>query len=348
MIGLIRELSSQSFTYLNLLDDIANSVLVKFFKASYSTDQAAPSTEYIMSVFPKAIEEVFNYYQKVSYQYCYSKTYDHVLSEDTSQEAIRQMLSSKSNIKEIYPWLRKVTHNLLCKYYENRVKERELFDKLSKEASVFQSFISSEQGIQISGLNPSLKQEILDSPEYKVYEQAISFSNIRDYAAWLKVSDKVAQKRKERAVRDLRSKILLAMGWEASRDILNYNQYNAIQKFNRELLRVGCGSGDGDDGHRWIPNLRHVMHGIERIDDWGITMVGNRKFRLHVFHLTQDKRPLIATFFIVLDERNHITVEDSKKHENIRSYTIPANVQIPKEMGKSLWSYEKIISLLNA
>ena len=40
------------------------------------------------------------------------------------------------------------------------------------------------------------------------------------------------------------------------------------------------------------------MHGIERIDDWGITMVGN--------------------------------------------------VQIPKEMGKSMWTYDKIISLLNA
>jgi DNA-directed RNA polymerase specialized sigma24 family protein len=347
IIGCVRELTSQRFCYLNLSDDIANTILVKLMKSTAFAEPMGISADLIKSAFPKAVEDVFNYYQKVSYQYCYAKTNDHTLSEDTSQEAIRQLLSSNRRIKYPYYWLRQVTLNLLCKYYEHRAKEREVLERLNRETSVIQSFVSPDHNIEIDGLQPSQKQEIIESQEYKEYEQAISFKSTKEYAEWLQVSDKVAQKRKEKAIRDLKAKILLAMGWEASREILNFNQYNAIQKFIRHLLKLGRGSDESAEP-RWDARLKQAMQGIERIDDWGITMVANCRFRLHVFHLTQDKRPLAATFFIVLDERNHITIENSVQHKNIISHPIPANVQIPKEMGKSMWTYDKIISLLNA
>ncbi len=347
IIGFISELTSQRFCYLNLSDDIANTILVRLMKSSAFVDPTGIPADFIKSAFPKAVEEVFNYYQKVSFQYCLTKTHEHHLSEDTSQEAVRQLLSSKHHINDVYSWLRQVTHNLLCKHYEFRAKEKELYNLLCMENSFLQNVMASGNDIDIHGLNPIEKREILSSREYQDYHEMLSFDSIKDYASSLNVSEKVAQKRKERAIRNLRSKILLAMGWEASREILSFNQYNAILKFIRELLRIGRRDMDVKKISKYYPKLAQVMNGIERIDDWGITMVDNRRFRLHVFHLSKGKQPIIATFFIVLNPRNHVSVEHCKKNEIIGAHPIPANIQIPKEMGKALWSYEKIISLLN-
>ena len=347
IINYISELTSRRFCYLNLSDDIANTILVSFMKSSAFTDTAKVSTDFIKSVFPKAVEDVFNYYQKVSFQYCLRKTHDHNLSEDTAQEAIRQLLSSKHKINDVYAWLRQVTHNLLCKHYELQTKENDLYNMLCLESSFLQNMMASGNIIDIEGLNPIKKKEILTSQEYREYCTMLSFDSIKDYASSLNVSENVAQKRKEKVIRNLRSKILLAIGWKASREILSYNQYNAIQKFLREILKMDCRGNDIKQNNKLYPKLASIMNGIDRIDDWGITMVDNRRYRLHIFHLSQDKQPIIATFFIVLNERNHISVENCKKNEFIGAHSIPANIQIPKEMGMALWSYEKIISLLN-
>jgi DNA-directed RNA polymerase specialized sigma24 family protein len=347
VIGFVSELTSQRFCYLNLSDDIANTILVRLMKSSAFADPTWLAADFIKSAFPKAVEDVFNYYQKVSFQYCLTKTHDNSLSEDTSQEAIRQLLSSKHNVNDVYSWLRQVTHNLLCKHYQFSAKEKELYNLLCMETSSLQNVMVSGNTIDIGGLNPIIQKEILASQEYHDYEAMLSFDSVKDYASFLNVSEKVAQKRKERAIRNLRSTILLAIGWEAGREILSYSQYNAILKFIRELLRYGRSDTDNAQSNKLHPKLAQVMNGIDRIDDWGITMVDNRRFRLHIFHLSQDKQPIIATFFIVLNERNHVAVENCKRNEIIGVHPIPANVQIPKEMGKALWSYEQIISLLN-
>jgi len=315
IINYISELTSQRFCYLNLSDDIANAILVRFMKKSAFTDPTGLSTDFIKSVFPKAVEDVFNYYQQVSFQYCLTKTHDHNLSEDTAQEAIRQLLSSKYNINNVYSWLRQVTHNLLCKHYELQAKEKDMYNLLCMETSSLQNMMASGNTIDIEGLNPIIKKEILASQEYRDYCTMLSFDSIKDYASSLNVSEKVARKRKERAIRNLRSKTLLAIGWEASREILSYNQYSAIQKFIRELLKIGCSGKDTKQSNKLYPKLVQVMSGIERIDDWGITMIGNKRFRFHIFHLTLEKKPIIATFIISLNERNHVSIDSCKRNK---------------------------------
>ncbi|MDD3535494.1 MAG: hypothetical protein PHC50_05040 [Candidatus Cloacimonetes bacterium] len=348
VIGYIREITSQRFCYLNLTDDITKAILVKLMKSSAFSETQEVSTDFITSLFPKAVEDVFNSYHKLSFQFCFSKTQDPNLSEDISQEAIKQLLSSKHRINDVYAWLRQVTYNLLRKHYESKTKEKEMYNLLCIEAAYIQNVMASGNTIDIEGLSPILKKELLSSKEYSDYEAALSFDNLHDYAVSLNVSRKGAQKRKNRVIRNLRSKILLAIGWRASPEILNYKQYDAIQKFIRELLKIGRSDKDIKQRNKIYPSLVQVMNGIDRIDDWGITMVDNHRFRLHIFHLAQDKQPISATFLIFLNERNHIYVESCKKNEFIGSHKIPANIHIPKEMGKSLWTYEEIIFLINA
>jgi hypothetical protein len=92
--------------------------------------------------------------------------------------------------------------------------------------------------------------------------------------------------------------------------------------------------------------IQKVMEGITSIVDWGIGMIANGRFRFHIFHLTPEKTSIVATFIISFNERNHISIDSCKRNELVGIRPIPANVQIPKEMGVSLWSYEKIISML--
>ncbi|NLW18709.1 MAG: hypothetical protein GXY81_03375 [Candidatus Cloacimonetes bacterium] len=348
VIGYINEQTSQRFRYLNLFDDIANAILVKLIKSPASTDLMEIPADFINSVFPKAVENVFNYYHRISFQFCHAKTQDYDLSEDISQEAIKQLLSSKHRINDVYAWLRQVTYNLLCKHYKLQTKENDIFNLLCIEAAYIQNVMASGNTVDIEGLNPIIKKELLSSKEYSDYEAALSFDNLHDYAVSLNVSRKGAQKRKNRVIRNLRSKILLATGWQAGHEILNYKQYDAIQKFIRELLKIGRSDKDIKQRNKIYPSLVQVMNGIDRIDDWGITMVDNHRFRLHIFHIAQDKQPISATFFIVLNERNHIFVESCKKNEILKAHQIPANLHIHKEMGKSLWTYEEIIFLINA
>lgn len=348
IIEYVCDLTSQRFCYLNLSDEISNAILVKLMKISVSPKPTEVSTDFINSIYPEAVEYVFKSYSKMTFNYCLMKTRDYDLSEDISQEAIKQLLATKHRINDVYSWLRQVTYNLLCKHYELQRKENNIFDLLCMEASIHQDGMESGNTLDIEGLNPIIKKELLSSKEYSDYEAALSFDNLHDYAISLNVSKKGAQKRKNRVIRNLRSKILLAIGWRASPEILNYKQYDAIQKFIRELLIIGRSDKDIKQRNKIYPSLVQVMNGIDRIDDWGITMVDNHRFRLHIFHLTQDKQPICATFFIVLNERNQIFVESCKKNEFIGSHKIPANIHIPKEMGKSLWTYEEIIFLINA
>lgn len=340
------EFTSQRFCYLNLSEDLASYLMARLIKSPALTDPIGFPADFIESVLPRALEDVFNYYHRISFQFCLAKTQDLSLSEDISQEVIKQMLSSKNEIKNVSTWIRQVTHNLLCKHYQFIAKERELYSMLCAELTTLQSIMTSENTNNIEGLNPQAQKEIIASKEYRDYSAILTFDSIKDYASSLHISEKVAQKRKDKAIRNLRSKILLAIGWEVSRKILNYNQYNAIQKFIRTLLKAGHSAGNTQLKRKIDPKLAQVMKGIERIDDWGITMMDNCRFRLHIFHLSHDKQPILITFFIVLNERNHVRVENCKKNEFIEAHPIPSKLQIPKEMGRSLWTYEKIISMM--
>ena len=341
--------SLQNFQYLNISDDIANTILIRGLKDSISEELVGLTQAYIDSAYPKAVEDVFDYYQKVSLHYSLSKTHDPELSNDISQEAIHLLLTSRNYINDVYTWLKKLTHNLLCKHYRSILQQKELYDSLCRESEVVRELMCSQSPLQIEGLDPSIKAEILATKEYKEFESMASFEKINDYATHLNVSNAVAQKRKDKILKNLRSRLLLGMGWDSGRSILSYNQFNAILKFIRRIQQIAENStklGTSSNSLAQKDEILKVMQGITSIDDWGIKMIDDRRFRFHIFHLTPEKKPIIATFILSLNERNHVSIESCKRNEIVGMHPMPANLQIPKEMGMSLWSYEKIVSLL--
>ncbi|MCB5223858.1 MAG: hypothetical protein WCY21_05260 [Candidatus Cloacimonadaceae bacterium] len=348
VIRYISELTSQRFMHLNLSDDIASNILAKLIKSPAPTDPMGIPADFINSVFPKAVEDVFNNYHKLSFLFCLLKTQDPSLSEDTSQEVIRLLLSSKNKINNVYGWIRQVTHNLLCEHYRRLKHERKLYSDLMNEASLIEQITNNTEELNFSKPEQMIPRSVLNGGNYISYLRLKQFDNLADYAKASNISYEAAKGESKRINRNLKSEILLALGWQASPDILDYRQYRSIQSFIRYLLVSVSAKETGlGELRRLHPDLPKVLDGYKSVEDWGISMVGERRFRLYLLHTGTDPIPLISTIIVTLNHRNHVKVESCKRNQHAGSHDIPANLLIPKDKGRSLWSYDRIISLLS-
>jgi DNA-directed RNA polymerase specialized sigma24 family protein len=342
----ITELSEERFHFLNIVEDIANHILMRLFKFASSAKPDFKAQEFVETIFPRAVEDTFQNYQKAAFAYCFSKTKEPELSEDISQEAIMEMLLSRNNINNISAWLFQVTHNLLCAYYERLSQEQRVYELLRRDSAILQELSKQEDNFDITYLNDADKKMIIASEEYKKYEELLSFESLTDFAQSLDISEKTAQKRKEKIIRDLKSKTMLAMGWEVSQDILNYNQYHAIQRFIRELLSLENIEKYVKSNEELSRKVSDTMQGIEQVHDWGIVMLKNDRFMLHIFSLKGGKTPTNISFNIILNDRNSIVLESCKETELVATHKMPENLRIPIHLGESLWSYAKVVSIL--
>lgn len=349
VIRYISELTSERFMHLNLSDDIASSILAKLIKSPASSDPMGIPTDFINCVFPKAVEDVFNNYHKLSFQFCFLKTQDPSLSEDIAQDVIRQLLSSKNDINHVYAWIRQVTQNLLCEHYKRLKDERKLCRDLMNEASLIkQIMINNIQELNFSNPEQMIPKSVLNGGNYLAYLRLKQFENLADYAKASNISYEAAKDESKRINRNLKSEILLALGWQASPDILDYKQYKSIQSFIRKLLVNMCDTEKGlDELRRLHPELPKALDGYKSVEDWGISMIGERRFRLYFMHLGTDPTPLMTTIIVTLNNINHVKVESCKRNKHAGVHDIPVNLLIPKDKGRALWSYDRIISLLS-
>lgn len=343
---IIRCEAANLFKNLDLTRDLFNSFLLSMLQRD-EVDGGIPAL--VRNMFPRLVEEVFASYQKSILQYCLIKTHDPDLAHEIAQESILQLLAAQNPILDTHTWLKQVAHNLLCKYYKTQDRNRTIYRKLSVEASVIQDMVQNSRDPLSDGVFRQLPDQIYTSPEYKEYQQMLGYAGISEYAEASHISYNAAQKRKAKIIRDLKARVLLALGWEASPEILNYNQFIALQKFLRELLSLGQRGKPTrplSSSRQMEAKILELMRQFPRIDDWGIALAGTRQYRLHIFHLTLERKPVFATFLISMSLRHRVWVADCKLNVPAGVHQIPANVQIPKDKGKSLWTYERVISLL--
>jgi hypothetical protein len=316
-------------------------------EGSTSQDSAEITEDYITNtLFPRAVENVFEKYRKNCFRICLSKTQNIDLSEDIAQEAISLLLSSENRVENAGAWLAKVTYNLLNKHYKDLEKDEQLHNQLSLEDSSLENWLTSGDLRFLKDFNPTLVDQLTQSDEYRQFQEIDSYDKIKDYAAANKISVATARKRKERARRNLESITLRGLGWRDSPKILNFNQYFAIQKFIREVLRV-C---SGDKDVKWMKSLSReyaeAVKNIKFIAKWGISAIGNLRFRLRLFTIFEDGKPFMFTFIIELSKRNSISILDVTVNQFAGKHPVPDTVFIPKDKGKSGLTYEQIISRL--
>ena len=343
----ISALAAEQFVNLNLSAGLVEAAQMLLLGKSAPQDSAEITEDYITNtLFPRAVENVFEKYRKNCFRICLSKTQNIDLSEDIAQEAISLLLSSENRVENAGAWLAKVTYNLLNKHYKDLEKDEQLHNQLSLEDSSLENWLTSGDLRFLKDFNPTLVDQLTQSDEYRQFQEIDSYDKIKDYAAANKISVATARKRKERARRNLESITLRGLGWRDSPKILNFNQYFAIQKFIREVLRV-C---SGDKDVKWMKSLSReyaeAVKNIKFIAKWGISAIGNLRFRLRLFTIFEDGKPFMFTFIIELSNRNSISILDVTVNQFAGKHPVPDTVFIPKDKGKSGLTYEQIISRL--
>ena len=343
----ISALAEQRFVNLNLSADLIKAVQMQLLGKSMPQDPAEITKDYITNIlFPRAVEGVFRNYQKTCYHICLEKTQDRDLSEDMAQEAIKLLLLSENRVDSISAWLARVTYNLLNRHFKNSEKEAQLYKQLSLEASSFEKWLESGDLMELKELDAALVDQLLQSDEYRQYQEIASYKSIKEYAAAHNIGEKRAQKKKNIARRNLISMVLLHLGWRGSPKILNFLQYEAIQKFINDVKRM-C---SGDESIKWIKSLSpehaEAVKKIEKIVDWGITATGDLCFRLSLFTLLSGGQPFVLTFNIALNKRNSVSIQDYKVNEHVATLKIPDKERIPKDKGMAAQTYDSIMSLL--
>lgn len=334
-----------SFSHLNILDEVANPILIRIIKMPLIEEDIRST---VTALYPQVIEELFANYHNTAFRYCLHRTNQADLSNDIAQETIYLLLTSKQLINKAEFWIRKVAHNLLCEHYKSLKNERKLYRDLLNEASLIKQITNNAEDFSFSDHEQIIPRSVFSEHNYASYLDLKQYDSLADYAKAKSISYEAAKSVSKKAIRNLKAEILLAMGWQASPDILDYRQYKSIQSFIRNLLASICATEKGlGDLLRLHPDLPKALEGYTSVEDWGISMVGERRFRLYLMHLGTDPIPLMTSIIVTINRRNHIKVESCKRNQHAGSHGIPANLLIPKEKGRALWPYDRIVSLLN-
>ncbi len=338
LVTFVQDRCFRLFGNRNFCSDASNLLLMSQLQAE---EQQTFDKSELETLFPKLIEDLFDAYRKTAFTLCLSKTHDPELSGDLAQEAVYQLLASKGEIRNVNFWLKQVTHNLLCKYYKYKKDEQTLCQSLMSEEAVIRDVMQNNIPSAIEGLNPEQTEEILKSKEYEAYQSTIGHESLDAFAAFAGISYEATKKRRAKALRNLRARMLLMLGWEDSPDILTFNQYHAILKLIRKLSAIASGEEQVQDA-----KLVEVLQGFAEIIDWGISLSAPGSFRLYIVSLSEKGIPQLATIELQMNKRNHIIVVGSKRNEMMGVIDNSEDFRIPTEKGRATLSLAEIESMV--
>ncbi len=339
ILDYILKRSTDLFGNLNISGDIVNQTFMRLLKID---PQVIIDHEHLSAIFPKAVEDVFEDYRMKCFGYCLRKTRDPELSSDIAQETMYQLLSARKPISNVNQWIRSVAHNLLCDHYRSKYRDSDTCRQLCAEYEVMNQIYVNDELPQKDDLSNFLPPDIQVSEDYREMLHIWSFSSIRAYAEAENISYEAAKSRSKKLMKNLKALLLKAMGWESGPEILDFNQYKAIQKFLRELVSISRNPtlSSPDD------KLTQLMSQIPRIDDWGISIMPNRRFRLLIFYVNPDQQPIFASISLELNQRNHIRIISSKLHVKTDIQKVQTEIPIKTDKGYAVLNFEDITNLV--
>jgi DNA-directed RNA polymerase specialized sigma24 family protein len=339
-LNTIRDLCGTMYAELDIFKDAANFIILQMMK---SADSSKFDDKNLRLMFPRLIQDLFEQYRMNSFNYCLVRIRDPEVAEEIAQEAIFQLLSTKTRVSNVPAWLRQVTHNLLCAYYKQKKADASLYHQLKDEEQQMQDILNNSFHTVIDSLSRKDMQEILQSREYKDYEGIIQHPGLQDFARAEGISYEAAKKRRAKAFRDIKALLLKTLGWENTQEILNYNQYQAIQKFIRALLDFIENKTDSfTQDPAMDAKLKGILNKVITILEWEIFSNSEGGWNIVLVCNQGEETPLIATINIQMNKRNQISLQDCKRNELAAIMDCPVDIVIPTNKGKCEMSLEDL------
>ncbi len=343
----VRERKTNLFSRMNLGTKIENGILLQWIRnpqISYNVD------DFIDSEYPKVVESYFADLRNACFKYCLKKTNDFEISEDIAQEAIYQLLKSQQLINNVGLWLRGVVINLLAKTYRNNHKKWTMCKALASELRLLTDIFSCSDDTLINSCE-LLDNEITLSKEYCEYKCIKEYNSLSQYATAKGITYQKAKQVSKEIQRNFKALCLRHYGWEDSPDILSFNQLKSLQRYLRQLIHYSSPTPKPVIRKNSLTmkqsELKQLFSEYNHIDDWGIHMIGKNNFRIHIFCKSGKSDPICATIIISIKDNNRIVTESCKSNRLASILTIPTNINIPKEKGKSALTFEQIKTILS-
>ncbi|NLK50383.1 MAG: hypothetical protein GX294_07015, partial [Candidatus Cloacimonetes bacterium] len=106
-------------------------------------------------------------------------------------------------------------HNLLCEHYQRLKDDLKLYKDLVNEASLIEQITNNTEELNFSNPEQMIPKSALNGGNYLSYQRLKKFDNLADYAKASNISYEAAKEESKRINRNLKSEILLALGWQA-------------------------------------------------------------------------------------------------------------------------------------
>jgi len=342
----IEDKSLQLFKQLALVKEIESRFLILITKKGTSMTSVK---EFVEEHYPIVIEGYIEELREDNLRYCLNRVNQRDIAEDIVQDAITQLILTKTPIEQIGPWLRQVTHNLIIKYYQSKSTEKSMLSKLQYESSLLQ-YVNSSSSVE--DLDVNLLQsvpELLNNSDYRIIQEIDSFPDLRTYAQVKEISYEAAKQISKEARHNLKVTYLKSLGWKATQEILNYTQLKAIQRYIRQLVNLSASEKMDIQKKKSVVmnylDFLAILDGVNKVTDWGITQLGDNRYRVHLFCTTKEGTYICITNIIHVKESGRIITETSKRNLLAGVFNMPANVILPTNLGVCVLSFEQIKAL---
>jgi hypothetical protein len=260
------------------------------------------------------------------------------------------LLQTRVKILEPRPWLYRVCHNMLCAHYQTRHGESDLQMRLQTEAEYSEyASLDEESG---PACDPDLSDipSLAETAEYQALQEICAYRRLGDYAEAKGISLARAKQLSKQLKKDLKARYLRYLGWENSVDILEYNQYKAIQRYIRQL--VDCVSSKGTASRRknsFLPSredLDRCFSGLVATQDWNIHQVGPDTYDIFLVCLDREDIPVLIKNLIRIKANRRIETLSCLRLEPTVSFDVGDEVDLPLEKGMCSLSEEEVVAFL--
>ncbi len=292
------------------------------------------------------------------YKYSLSIAYKFIGYEDSAydiaQNAMLQLISSKTEVTSPYAWLRTVVKREALHQLEEAKRNNDI--TINKFSSPQPAKVVDDDSEALPKVDDKLVRKALSVEDFKIYQKFKKLDfNILKYSEKEKLSYNTASFQKKRIKRNLLSYVLWNEGWRYSTKVLNFAQFNNITRFIRTIVK--------SVEEKTITNLNNYLRGInpEEVQtifsdiaecrEWSIGYQEDN-YRLSLVCITFDAQVKMPIFLINFDKKNYlhvlhifeaslVMIEADNTEFTLDSFLDKGKLELSREETEDLLKYRK-------
>ncbi|MDP3113343.1 MAG: sigma factor [Candidatus Cloacimonadaceae bacterium] len=303
-------------------------------KAGKGLSRSSESSEYQTRA---AIETYFTELRRYSFSLALRHTGKPDLADEIAQDAMIILLKSNTPKQFIKGWLHKVTLNLIIRNIRDEIRNEKLVSELIREEQIAVQVLEHELPA-LESINQPSAIKYLAGKDLRQYQQMMQYKDLKQYAAATKNSYACAREQSVRIRHNFKASYLKAHGWDSTPQILTYEKYKAIRRFLGKLVdlcKANAISRQRETNHtEFLRKYGDVFDGVQNVFDWGITPVGDNRYRVYLFDNADGVNSIMISLEIFISKANRILIRTCKRHRLASMIPIREGKEPEIETGK--------------